>query len=73
MVPSPKLSFITNDNIPTYVSLAPGSTIHFDTLEFITDRFGHLSHSPLQRDSGSIFVGMVHSGSPSMRHPWGVL
>jgi hypothetical protein len=46
MVPSSKLSFIANDNNPTGVGLAPGSTIHFGGLEFITDCFGHSSLSP---------------------------
>jgi hypothetical protein len=46
MVASPRLSFITNDNNPTDIGLAPGSAIHFGSLEFITDPFGHLSLSP---------------------------
>jgi hypothetical protein len=45
MILSPKLSFITNDNNPTSVGLALGSAIHFDSLKFITNRFGHLSLS----------------------------
>jgi hypothetical protein len=43
---APKLSFIANSNNPTDVGLAPGSTIHFRSLEFVANRFGHLSHSP---------------------------
>jgi hypothetical protein len=46
MVPSPKLLFIANDNNPTNIGLAPGITIHFGSLEFIADHFGHLSFSP---------------------------
>jgi hypothetical protein len=46
MVPSPELSFIANDNNPTNVNLASGSTIHFSSLKFIADRLGHPSLSP---------------------------
>jgi hypothetical protein len=31
-------------------------------LEFISVRFGSLSLSPKGNDSGTVFVGMVHSG-----------
>jgi hypothetical protein len=65
MIP-PKLSFITNSNNPTDVGLAPGSTIHFGSLEFIANCFGHLSLPQLQ-DSDAIFVGMIRDGSPSLR------
>jgi hypothetical protein len=67
MVPSPKLSFITNNNNPTEISLAPGSTIHFSNLEFITDHCGHLSLSPQEQGLGAMFIGMVHSRSSSLR------
>jgi hypothetical protein len=74
LVPSPKLSSVTNDNNTTDVGLAPGSAIHFGSLEFITDRFGHRCLSPQEQDAGAIFIGMVHSGlSLSARRPWGVL
>jgi hypothetical protein len=66
MVLSPKLSFVNNNNL-IGVGLALGSTIHFGSLEFITDLFGHLSMSPQERDSGAVFVGMVQSGSSSLR------
>jgi hypothetical protein len=46
MVPSPMLSFITNDDNPTGVGPALGSTIHFGSMEFITDCLGYLSLSP---------------------------
>jgi hypothetical protein len=35
-------------------------------LEFITNRFDSLSLSPEGNDSGAVFVGIVHSGSPSL-------
>jgi hypothetical protein len=46
MVPSLKVSVIANDNNPTYVGLSLDSSIYLDCLEFITDRFGHLSYFP---------------------------
>jgi hypothetical protein len=63
MVYSPKLTFITNGNNPIDVGLAPGETICFGSLEFITDRFGRSSRSPKEDDSCAVVVGMVHSGS----------
>jgi hypothetical protein len=62
MVTSPKLSYVTNGDKPTGVSLALGETICFDILEFTTDRLGRLSLSPYVGDSSAIFVGMVHNG-----------
>jgi hypothetical protein len=46
--------------------LAWGETIHFENLEFITDRFDNLSFSLEGNDSGAVFVGMAHGGSPSL-------
>jgi hypothetical protein len=66
MIPSPKLSFVANINNPTGASLAPGSTIHFGSLEFTVDRLSRLSLSPQEGDSSAIFIGMVHSGTPSL-------
>jgi hypothetical protein len=65
MVPSPKLSFITNNDNLTSVGLAPGSSIHFGNLEFVTDHVGRLSLSPLGRDSDAIFIGMANNRSLS--------
>jgi hypothetical protein len=59
MVPSPKLSFIANGKNLTGVCLDPCSTIRFGSL-------GRLSLSPQEWDSSAIFIGMVHSGSPSL-------
>jgi hypothetical protein len=66
MVYSPKLTFIDNGNNQTKVELAPSKTICFGSLEFTTDCFGHLSLSPKGNDLGTAFIGMVHSGSPSL-------
>jgi hypothetical protein len=66
MVTSLKLSFIANGDNSTSVSLTFYETIHFGSLEFIVDRLGRLSLSPYEGDSSTIFVGMVHIGSPSL-------
>jgi hypothetical protein len=63
---SPKLTFVANGNNPTGVGLTPGETICFRRLEFTTDRFGCLSLSPEREDPDAVFVGMVHSGPPSL-------
>jgi hypothetical protein len=46
MVTSSKLSFIANGNNSNGVVLTPGETIHFGSMEFITNRLGRLSLSP---------------------------
>jgi hypothetical protein len=66
MVHSPNLFFIANGNNPTGVGFTLGKTICFSSPEFTKDYPGHLSLSPLEGDSGIIFIGMVHSGSPSL-------
>jgi hypothetical protein len=50
----------------TSVEFTSGKTIRFGSFEFIADRFGDLSLSPEGNDSGVIFVGMIHSGSPPL-------
>jgi hypothetical protein len=50
-------------------SLAPGSTIHFGSLDFIVFCFGHRSLSLLGRDSGAMFVGTVYNWLPSRCTP----
>jgi hypothetical protein len=66
MVYSLKLSRIANCNNPISVSLARSETICFDSLEFTTERFGHLSLPLEGGDSGIVFIGMVLSGLPSL-------
>jgi hypothetical protein len=43
-----------------------GKTICFESLKFTVDRFGNPSLSPEGNDSVIVFIGMVHSGSPSL-------
>jgi hypothetical protein len=43
MVPTSKLSLIGNNNNPTGISLAMGSTNHFGGLGFIADCLGRMS------------------------------
>jgi hypothetical protein len=50
MVNSLKLSFISNGNNPTTISLTPGETIHFGSLEFTVNHFDRLSLSPNEWD-----------------------
>jgi hypothetical protein len=45
---------------------ALGETIRFGSLEFIANRFSSLGLSPEGNDSGTVFVGTVHSGSSSL-------
>jgi hypothetical protein len=66
MVTSSKLSFVANGNNSNGVVLTPGETIHFGSLDFTANCLGRLSLSPKERDSDTIFIGMVHSGSPSL-------
>jgi hypothetical protein len=48
MVPSLAFIATTGDKcLPNHVS-SPGRTIHFGSLEFITDHFGSLSLTPLE-------------------------
>jgi hypothetical protein len=66
MVYSLKLTFVANGNNPVNGGFTPVKPICFGSLEFTIDRFSNLSLSPKGEDSAAIFVGMVHSGSPSL-------
>jgi hypothetical protein len=67
MVPSPKLSFIANGNHLTGVGLAPGSTIHFGSLEFTAEHLVRLSLSPQEWDLSTKQVTVFE------HHPQGLL
>jgi hypothetical protein len=66
MVHSPKLAIVTDGKYQTNISFTLGKTIHFGSLEFIADHLYNMSLSPEGNDSGVVFVGMTHSGSPSL-------
>jgi hypothetical protein len=44
-----------------------GKTVHFGSLEFIANCFDSLSLSPMGSDTGAIFMGTTHRGSPLLR------
>jgi hypothetical protein len=67
MIYLPKLTFIANGNNPIGIGLSLGETIYFGSLKFITDRFSNLSLFSKGNDSGTIFIGMVYNGSPSLQ------
>jgi hypothetical protein len=66
MVHSPKPVVVTNGNNLNDGEFAQGETIHFGNMEFITDCFGNMSLSPEGNESCIVFIGMVHSRSPSL-------
>jgi hypothetical protein len=67
MVHSPKHTVIADSQHQTSIGFTHGETIHFGNVEFITDHFGSLILSDKGNDLGAVFVGMAHSGSPSLR------
>jgi hypothetical protein len=66
LVHSPKPTLVANGSNLAGVGFTVGETICFGSLEFITVRIGNLSLSPEENDSGAVFIGMVHSRSPSL-------
>jgi hypothetical protein len=69
MVHSPKLTIIVNGKHQTSVGFITDGKhqIFFGGLEFITYHFSRLSFSPDGNDSGTVFVGVVHNGLPSLQ------
>jgi hypothetical protein len=66
MVRSSALTVATDGKHLTYGGFTPGQTIHFESLELITNGFGSLSLSRTGNDSGTVFVGMTHNGLPTL-------
>jgi hypothetical protein len=66
MIHSSTLAITTNSEHLTYSVFSLGETIHFGSFEFIANCFSSLSLSPKGNDSGAVFMGMTHSGSPSL-------
>jgi hypothetical protein len=66
MVYSSVLAMATDGECLTCGGFSLSKTIHFGSLEFITDCFGDLSLSNKGSDSGAIFMRTIHSGSPSL-------
>jgi hypothetical protein len=60
------LAITTDGKHLTCGGFSLGETVCFGSLDFIADYFSSLNLSPKGSDSGTIFMGMVHSGSPSL-------
>jgi hypothetical protein len=65
MVPSFTLAIVADGERPSFNAFSLGETIHFGSLEFITDRFGGLSLSPPGDGSDATVMGSTHSRPPS--------
>jgi hypothetical protein len=65
MVPSSVLTIAVDAVLLLCVGFSLGETIHFESLEFITDRFGGLSLSPMGNGSDAIIMGSAHDRPPS--------
>jgi hypothetical protein len=63
MVHSSTLAITTDGEHLMCGCFSVSKTVHFGSLEFITNYFGNLSLSPLGGDSSAIFVGMTRNGS----------
>jgi hypothetical protein len=67
MVHLPKPTVVTNSSNLFDAELGWGEAIGLESQEFTADRSDNLNLSPSGRDSGAIFVGVAHSGSPSLQ------
>jgi hypothetical protein len=66
MVYSLKPVVVTDGSNLASVKHAWGETIRFEILDIIADRFDNLIFSPEGNESGTVFMGMAHSGLPSL-------
>jgi hypothetical protein len=64
MVPSSVLAVSTDYERLACGGFSYSKTIHFGSPEFITDRFGGLSLSPMGSDSDAAIMGSIRSGQP---------
>jgi hypothetical protein len=67
MVHSSTLVITADGKHLTCIGFSLGKTVHFGSLEFITDCFGSLSLSPKGNDPVAIFVGTACIELPSLR------
>jgi hypothetical protein len=65
MVPSSALAVATGGEHLLSDGSSLGETIHFGSLEFITDHFDGLSLSPMGGSSDAIIMGSTRDGPPS--------
>jgi hypothetical protein len=66
MVHSSMLAVTTDGEYLMYGGFSLGDTVCFECLKFIVNCFSSLSLSPKGSDSGAIFMGTTHHGSPSL-------
>jgi hypothetical protein len=65
MVPSSVLAVVADGEHISCGGFSLGKIIHFGSFEFITDRFGGMSPSPMVDGSDSIIMGSARGGPPS--------
>jgi hypothetical protein len=66
MVPPSVITIAANDECLMCSGFSLGETVHFGSFKFIADHFNGLRLSPRRGDSGAAFMGLTHSGTPSL-------